>query len=206
MRETQTTLQHVKGLAELHTALQQIPVELETKVMTGALRAGAKVIQAAAQAEAPSASGALRGSIRVKMLTKIGGEARWRLRAQILAGNKDAYYAHMIEGGTQPHLIAASARVQRQTRKGMKDVSLRKMTSMIETGTLQTRSRGGSKVLVIGGNFVGTAVMHPGIKANDFMHRAFASSSDAAISAVAAFAARRIAAMTKNGTIPGGDT
>lgn len=91
-----------RGLAELHKALQQLPVEIERKLLQGALRAGLKEMQAAAKANVPVKSGALRDSIKVRVRNK---KDRWRLKGSVVAGNKTAYYAHMVEFGTAAHLI-----------------------------------------------------------------------------------------------------
>lgn len=92
----------VKGLAELHKVLQSLPEELEKKVLRNALRAGANEFKKAAKAQVPVKSGALRKSIRVKTSARKG---RWRLKATVVAGNAEAYYAHMVEFGTAAHMI-----------------------------------------------------------------------------------------------------
>jgi len=93
---------HVKGLAELHNVLQGLPEELEKKVLRNALAAGAREFKKAAQANVPVKSGALRKSIRVKTSARKG---RYRLKALVIAGNAEAYYAHMVEFGTAAHMI-----------------------------------------------------------------------------------------------------
>lgn len=93
---------HIKGLAELHKALQRLPEELEKKVLRNALGAGARVMKSAAQDRVPVDSGALRKSIRVATSARKG---RWRLKANIVAGNKEAFYAHMVEFGSAKHMI-----------------------------------------------------------------------------------------------------
>lgn len=92
----------VKGLAELHKVLQNLPEDLEKKVLRNALRAGANEFKKAAQAQVPVKSGALRKSIRVKTSARKG---RYRLKALVIAGNAEAYYAHMVEFGTAAHMI-----------------------------------------------------------------------------------------------------
>ena len=98
---------HIQGLAELHKALQQLPEELEKKILRGALGAGARVMKKAAQERVPVKSGALRKSVRVKTSARKG---RYRLKATIVAGNKEAFYAHMVEFGTARHMIRAGAK------------------------------------------------------------------------------------------------
>lgn len=104
---------NVKGLAELQALLDSLPLKIEVNVVRGALRAGAKIIADEAKrlcpVSAPSpanakrygaTAGALRDSIRVSMRSHRG-----RIRATIKAGNKIAYYAHMVEYGTARHWI-----------------------------------------------------------------------------------------------------
>lgn len=90
----------ITGLAELHKALQELPAKIEGNIMRGAMRAGQKVILDAAKAKAPVKSGALRDSLRIKTRSKNG-----EVSATLVAGNKDAYYAHMVEFGTAQHFI-----------------------------------------------------------------------------------------------------
>lgn len=92
----------IEGLADLHKVLQTLPEELEKKVLRNALRAGASVMKKAAQDQVPVESGALRKSIKVKTSARKG---RYRLKANIVAGDKGAYYAHMVEFGTAEHMI-----------------------------------------------------------------------------------------------------
>jgi HK97 gp10 family phage protein len=72
--------------------------------MRGALRAGAKVIEAEAKANVPVKSGVLRDSIRVS--ARLKGRT---VTASIKAGGKtksgDAFYAKFVEFGTAAHAI-----------------------------------------------------------------------------------------------------
>lgn len=114
-------LAQVKGLAALQAALDQLPAKIERNIMVGALRAGAKAIEAEAKSRAPVAApsaenqrlyggraGLLRDTIRVSASVKRG-----TVTAAIRAGGKDkktqgdAYYARWVELGTQPHRIVA---------------------------------------------------------------------------------------------------
>lgn len=94
----------IKGAAELHRALAQLPAKLEAQVSRQALRAGAKVIEREAKALTPVAEGKLRASIRTSTGMKRGGV----VYAHVKAGGRkkgDAFYAHMVEYGTKPHEI-----------------------------------------------------------------------------------------------------
>lgn len=109
MLETQIT-----GLDELQKALDQLPVNVERKILRGALRAAQKVVMDRAKQLAPTAppnkenqdlyggyAGALRDSLRISTRKGRNGQ----VIARVIAGNKTAYYAHMVEFGTAKHLI-----------------------------------------------------------------------------------------------------
>lgn len=161
----------VKGLTELQRALNTLPARLEANVMRGALRAGARVLQAEARAHVPvgapsernarlygGRAGLLRDSIRVSVSLKRG-----TVMARVVAGGKvkgggDAYYATMVEKGTKPHLIKAA--------KG--------------------------KALAIGGGAY-RSVMHPGAAPHPFMVPAFDASNHRAVVAAAEYVRKRLA-------------
>ncbi len=89
------------GFAELERFLDELPEKLQAKVARVAMAAGARVIRDEARLVVPKKSGALKRSIRSS-----SGRARdGQITATIKAGNKDAFYAHMVEFGTQPHDI-----------------------------------------------------------------------------------------------------
>lgn len=106
---------HVKGLAELQAALDTLTAKLQVNIMRGALRAGGKVIQQHAKSIAPVEPGGTEhpykkslgwepGALRksIKLSAKLQGGA---VVAKVKAGNKQAYYAHMVEFGTAAHWI-----------------------------------------------------------------------------------------------------
>lgn len=101
----------ITGLAELNKLLQDLPAKIEANILRGALRAGTNVIRDEARRRCPVAlpniknmttygayRGALRDSIRVGVRIKNG-----TVTATVKAGNKIAYYAHMVEYGTRAH-------------------------------------------------------------------------------------------------------
>ena len=95
----------ITGGEDLIAALREFPVKLEVQVMASALRGGAKVIQSAAIDNVPVDSGDLRNSIKIRRKTnKKTGFINFRLSA----GDKKAWYAHIIEFGAKPHIIRAS--------------------------------------------------------------------------------------------------
>ncbi len=91
----------IKGLEGVQALLDSLPAKIELNIVRGALRAGAKVIEAEAKQLCPvGATGALRDSIHVSMRTKRGV-----VQATIRAGGGKVYYAHMVEHGTASHFI-----------------------------------------------------------------------------------------------------
>jgi HK97 gp10 family phage protein len=94
----------VAGLGELLAALEQFPVKLETNILRGALRAGAKPMAQVARDTAPAETGgkhpgALRQSVRISSRVTAGV-----VRATVKVGDKIAFYARFVAGGTRPHL------------------------------------------------------------------------------------------------------
>lgn len=115
---------HIKGLAELQKFLDTLPIKMEKNVMRGALRSGAKLIEAQAKANAPVGApnsvnarlyggyaGALRDSIRTGTRAKNA-----KVMAYVRAGGKnrgsraDVFYANWVEFGTRAHTIAAKGK------------------------------------------------------------------------------------------------
>ena len=91
---------HVSGLSELDKLLKELPAKIEGNIMRGAMRAGAKVMEARAKELVPVKSGQLRDSIKVSTKSRRG-----RVSATVRAGGKKAFYAHMVEFGTARHFI-----------------------------------------------------------------------------------------------------
>lgn len=110
---------NIIGGRELDAMLQSLAPKIEKNIMRSALRAGAAVIAKEVKANAPVGptssenarlyggyAGALRDSVRVSVKVEKGG----RILAAVKVGGKgkkgaDAFYAHMVEFGTKPHLI-----------------------------------------------------------------------------------------------------
>jgi HK97 gp10 family phage protein len=90
----------IKGLKELNALLQSLPPKIERNILRGALRAGAKPIQADAKANVAQQSGLLRDGIKISTSAKGG-----TVTATISTKGKHAYLANWIEFGTNPHRI-----------------------------------------------------------------------------------------------------
>ena len=94
---------NITGGAELQAFLDQLPAKLEANVMRSALRQGANVIRDDAKANVAVSSGDLRDSIKVSTRSKRGV-----VSATIRAGNRKAWYAHIVEfTGAAAHKISA---------------------------------------------------------------------------------------------------
>lgn len=91
----------ITGLDELLKTLEQLPVNVERKIMRGALRAGQKVVLEQAKATIHNVSGHLADSLRISTRKLRNGQ----VSARVIAGSKAAFYAHMVEFGTAKHLI-----------------------------------------------------------------------------------------------------
>jgi len=96
---------NVKGLSDLNKLLNEFPAKVEGNIMRGAMRAGAKVFEDRAKQLVPVKSGSLRDSIKVRTRSKRG-----RVSATVSAGDKKAFYAHMVEFGTAQHFIKPKSR------------------------------------------------------------------------------------------------
>ena len=90
----------VTGLDELQKRLDTLPVNIEKKLMRGALRAGQKTVLEQAKQGLHNVSGELAASLRVSTSSR-GGQ----VKAKVTAGNKKVFYAHMVEFGTAAHVI-----------------------------------------------------------------------------------------------------
>lgn len=90
----------IAGGRELDRLLQTLPVKMERNIMRGALRAGAVVIRDEIKQRAPIDSGALRDSVRVTTRYRKG-----TVSASAKVGDSRAWYAHLVEFGTRPHVI-----------------------------------------------------------------------------------------------------
>jgi len=162
-----TTLTKFKGGKELQDFLNTLPAKIERNIMRSALGQGANVIAKDAKARVPVDRGGLKKSIRVSTRSR---------RGQVTATVKtDVFTANFVEFGTAPHFIKVSeeAKPKKMTRRGRRKVS---------TGTINKMVKSGS--LVIGGDFVGQSVSHPGAKPSPFMRPAIDSKASEALVAV----------------------
>lgn len=157
----------VKGLAELHKTLQELPATIERNVLRGGLRVAGNVIADEARRLVPEGEpsavakkygatrGELRRSIRVSM--RVRSKAGW-VNANVKAGNKAAFYAAMVEEfGSARHWIRPKNR-----------------KSLFFAGLLKE------------------SVEHPGFRPSHFMRRSFDAKARAAIEAMAEYIRARL--------------
>ena len=170
----------ITGLAALQRALNELPSKIERNIVRSALRAGGREFVKAAKAAVPVDSQDLKKSIRVSTSTRNGKPA-----AEVKAGNKKAFYAHMVEFGTARHLISATGGVEVKGKKGPKKLGIAATNKRIQRG-----------VLAIGDKILGATVIHPGANAHPFMRPALDTAGPAAVQAFADQVRKRL---TKEG-------
>lgn len=95
--------ENIVGGKELADLLATLPTKVEANIMRSALRAGAKVYLDQVKQNIPVASGILRDSARITTRKTKDG----KISASVKVGNRQAFYAHMVEFGTRPHIIKA---------------------------------------------------------------------------------------------------
>lgn len=99
----------VTGGAELDRLLQTLPGKVQKNITRAALRAGAAVLLPEVKQRIPVASGNLRDTARITTRAK-GGEASASVKVGGKFKGKDAWYAHLVEFGTRPHIIRPQER------------------------------------------------------------------------------------------------
>lgn len=149
---------NIKGLKDLGTFLQQLPLKLEKNILRSALRAGARVIADEAKRNVPVKNGKLKASIRTgSNISKGNVEAYARAGGKSSGKGKDksAFYAQFVEYGTAAHIIKAG-----KTKP-----------------VLIFTARDGKKIET-------TQVSHPGAVAKPFLRPALDSKGKQAVEAV----------------------
>ena len=97
-----TTYQFDADLKAVLARLGELPALVEKKLCVGALKAAAKPLQMKAKSNAPKHDGELIKSIKI---TSTFSKKKGEVKILVRAGNKKAYYAHMVERGVKAHLI-----------------------------------------------------------------------------------------------------
>lgn len=91
---------NIRGGRELDQLLQTLPAKMEKNINRAGLRAGAAVLLAEVKQNIPVASGALRDSARITSRARGGS-----VSVSVKVGSFNAWYAHLVEFGTRPHVI-----------------------------------------------------------------------------------------------------
>lgn len=92
--------ENIIGGQQLDELLQTLPGKLQRNVNRSALRAGAAALLPEVVQRIPVDSGDLRASARIT--TRARGAT---VSASVKVGNRVAWYAHLVEYGTRPHVI-----------------------------------------------------------------------------------------------------
>lgn len=112
------------GLRQLQSVAKQRSITLK------AIKAGAKIVQQEAKSRAPKRTGALKQSLGVKSEKGKKGKTialavvgpRKKVRKTYKRGGRTliavpAFYAHLVEKGTQPHPVSKGEKIPRAGRK-----------------------------------------------------------------------------------------
>ncbi|WP_416463966.1 HK97 gp10 family phage protein [Sphingomonas sp. VDB2] len=160
-----------RGKAAVMRYMKDAPEALRERVLRGAARAAGAVV--ATKAKELSISSEVSDKIKVRTKREDG---KIIARVQVLMGNYNLPL--WLEYGTDPHFISVSD----SQRRGQ---GIRRINSKV-------REEGGNASLVIGGNFVGETVFHPGARAHPFLRPALDMEEADAIRAAQAFISARV--------------
>lgn len=185
-----TELTNVTGLKELDDLLKSLPAKIEGNVMAGALRAGQMVLLKGAQEELRAAgavdSGALLRSLRVRLQTR-SKKYGW-VRVNLIAGDKTAWYSHLVEYGTASYYTGKGRSVRRPYVITASDNQGKRFGSKEKR---RINHGSAAQALYFQGKMV-EKVIHPGAKPKPFMRRAIDKHQQAALSATVAYLRKRI--------------
>lgn len=157
----------IEGLSEMDKQLKKLSGAVEGKIVRAGLSAASRVVRDAAKDLAPTDSGALKKSIKVS--SRLNRRAGW-INTKITAGNKEAYYAHMIEFGTGSYYSGTGTKSKRSPYK----------------------IKAGKKGFVGFGGVYRKSFTHPGIRPKPFMRPAFDRNIDKALKAFSDRVRKRI--------------
>lgn len=89
----------LEGAKELYRKLRDLPAKFARKILSKALRAGAKVVQAAAKKLAPKLSGLLRRSIKVRATKRKKGRVGFVVGTSAGDYKGKSFYGAFLEWG-----------------------------------------------------------------------------------------------------------
>lgn len=156
------------GLDELQKQFQQFPENIEKNIMRGAIRAGLVPIRDEAIDLCPVKSGALQKSIRIKFRRQ--SEPYGWIRGVVVAGNFDAWYAHIIEFGSGSFYNGTGTK----SKKLPYEIKPRGAKSLFFAGVMRA------------------SVVHPGVKPVGFMRKAVDQKTADGMEAFKEYVATRI--------------
>lgn len=162
--------QPVKGLDETLAVLAAFPANLQRNAVSRGMRAAGNVVRDEARLRAPKDTGKLAKAIKTGSPRKLeNGVHSVRVRLD----GEHSYLGIFHEYGVAPHYITA----------GDANLSPRKLTQKARRDGPLAEADDGS--LVINGNHVRGAVLHPGVPARPFMRPALDIKADEAVAALA---------------------
>lgn len=193
----------ITGGKELHALLQQLPVQVETKILRNALARGVNIIRDEARRLAPSETGKLRRAIKT---TRDTDRKSGRVIAKVKVKGEHSFLAVFHEYGVAQHLITAgdSELTPRTLNKRGRRGGLTALSNgLVKVGGYEYEQRYHTKdgvevrMLKIGNSFIGGSVLHPGYAAKPFLRPALDNKAAEAINAIGEY----IGSYLKFGTI-----
>lgn len=157
----------VSGLDDLYRMLQDLPGKVEGNVMRGALRAGQRVLLESVKARVPVDQGDLLKSLRIQFRGR--SQKHGWVRMHLVAGDKVAWYAHLVEYGTASYYTGSGNSVGRP---------------------YEIRPAGKKSLFFAG--LARTQITHPGVKPQPFMRTGFDAGAVLALQAVRDYIAARL--------------
>ncbi len=158
----------VQGLAELDALLKTLPARVEANILRGA-GAGQKVVADRAKAEVSANSmdtGALRKSIRVRVDRR--AQKRGYVRADVVAGDATAWYAHLIEFGTGSYYEGTGRSVRKPYVIKARDADGKRYGNR----ELRRSNKGSNESALYFQGKMYSKVIHPGIVPEPYMREA----------------------------------
>lgn len=160
--------------------MDKLPVRVEARILRGALRAGMRVVLPAARRRIHSVSGLLAAGLGMSTRLRNG-----RATCTIYTAGPHGYIGRFLEFGVRAHFISVS--------ENEKNVNLRLSArrGRIVRESMRTLNR---RTLIIGSNFVGPTVRHPGLPKGKyaFMRPALDEQAGAAVFAAAEYMRQRL--------------
>lgn len=187
----------VRGAAEVKRFIAGLPAQLEAKVLRGAARAAANVV--ADEARSRSISPDVTGAIKVAVKVEDG-----RVVAKVQVKGQGAYMAPWLEYGTAPHFISVDDS-QRAGRSAARINALEQEGSALIAGARRVNNEGPKGSIVIGGQFVGTTVHHPGARAHPFLRVSLDVKEAEALAAAQSYISARVTRAGISGIVEGND-